>query len=681
METGDEVERDLLPSLPPGWRLLGFAVALALLALLCLQPGQAHAAGPSVTINSGPEDPTPTNDSTPTFGFTSTDPLASTQCSVDNDTFASCTSPYTTAELGDGPHTLEVVATDVLGTPGDVASRAFTIDTTAPVASIDSGPKDPTPTNDDTPTFGLSSNEAGSTFQCRVDSDAFATCSASFTTTRLTDGTHTLDVVATDPAGNPSQQVSQTFTIDTTAPGVSIDSGPQDPTPTNDSTPTFGFSSPEAGATFQCRVDGGSFASCTSPFTTAALADGPHSLEVVALDSLGHQSTSDSRSFTVDTAAPDGQITAGPRGTIGTRTPTFTFASEPGASFRCKLDGASWGPCTSPRTLGPLADGPHTFAVAARDTAGNGDPTPAAATFVVDTGAPETVIVSGPPASSGDTTPSFAFASNEAGARFECSLDHAAFAPCTSPRTVGPLAPGSHTFSVRARDAAGHVDASPATLAFTIVVASAPNQPGSSGTGVPVAVLATRFAEDIGAVAKSLGTTELPAIVRRRGIRAGALDALVPGTARIRVTARSRGKRITVLRGARRFAAEGKGSMRLKLTRAGRRLLRRARKVRMNVAYTFTAKSGIRIAASARATVWRRWLTLGEVARVARRWIPRYFDSRAKSLTLDRCSRRGPVYMRCSDVSWIKRGKLWHVRLRVRQVGSRFRQNMSDAWY
>ncbi len=49
---------------------------------------------------------------------------------------------------------------------------------------------------------------------------------------------------------------------------------------------------------------------------------------------------------------------------------------------------------------------------------------------------------------------------------FNCSLDAAAFAACTSPQTYSGLTNGSHTFQVRAVDAAGNVDPTPATYTW-----------------------------------------------------------------------------------------------------------------------------------------------------------------------------------------------------------------------
>ena len=88
-------------------------------------------------------------------------------------------------------------------------------------------------------------------------------------------------------------------------------------------------------------------------------------------------------------------------------------------------------------------------------------------TTAVDTTPPETTITAGPTGSTSTTSATFAF-SSEPGATFQCALDGAAFAPCTSPTSYQGLAAADHQFAVRATDAAGNVDASPATRAWTI---------------------------------------------------------------------------------------------------------------------------------------------------------------------------------------------------------------------
>jgi hypothetical protein len=70
-------------------------------------------------------------------------------------------------------------------------------------------------------------------------------------------------------------------------------------------------------------------------------------------------------------AAPVATISAGPVGTVPTASSTFAFsASDPGATFECSVDGGPFVPCTSPFTVGPLANGPHTFNVRARSASG-----------------------------------------------------------------------------------------------------------------------------------------------------------------------------------------------------------------------------------------------------------------------------------------------------------------------
>jgi hypothetical protein len=78
-----------------------------------------------------------------------------------------------------------------------------------------------------------------------------------------------------------------------------------------------------------------------------------------------------------DTAAPDTQITAGPKAKSTKRKANFSFTStEPGSTFECKLDDAAFAGCSSPNEL-KVEKGKHKFEVRATDTSGNVDPTPA----------------------------------------------------------------------------------------------------------------------------------------------------------------------------------------------------------------------------------------------------------------------------------------------------------------
>jgi hypothetical protein len=189
-----------------------------------------------------------------------------------------------------------------IGPLPNVLAATTGFDFTPPTVSLSDGPAGPT--SNPTPTFSFTSSEAGSTFECRIvgpTAPAFGACASPYTAPVLTDRAYTFEVKATDAALNPGEATSRAFTVDTSAPAVSITGGPTDTTTT--ATPTFTFSSSDPGVTFACRAGTtlapGPFVACASPYTTAALADGPNVFEVQAIDGAGNTSPPVSRSFTV----------------------------------------------------------------------------------------------------------------------------------------------------------------------------------------------------------------------------------------------------------------------------------------------------------------------------------------------------------------------------------------------
>ncbi len=140
---------------------------------------------------------------------------------------------------------------------------------------------------------------------------------------------------------------------------------------------------------FECKLDDAAFGPCGSPHELTGLADGEHTFQVRSIDPTNEGDTTPaSRTWTVDTTAPDTSIDQGPAGTVQDTDASFTFSSsESGSSFACRLDGAAFAPCDSPQTYSGLTVGDHRFDVRATDVAGNVDASPASGTWTISSGA------------------------------------------------------------------------------------------------------------------------------------------------------------------------------------------------------------------------------------------------------------------------------------------------------
>jgi len=224
--------------------------------------------------------------------------------------------------------------------PGGVTELNLTVtppdDTTAPSVVITA--LIPDPTSDTTPTFtgtatDTESNIAG--VEYKVDAGSWTAATASdgtfdslsegytFTTAALSDGAHTVYVRAIDSATNTTAEAdyaSDGFTVDIGAPSVVITALIPDPTSGN--TPTFTGTATDtlsniAGVEY--KVDDGSWTAATASdgifdslsegytFTTAALADGAHTVYVRATDAASNTTAEAdyaSDGFTIQSVTP-----------------------------------------------------------------------------------------------------------------------------------------------------------------------------------------------------------------------------------------------------------------------------------------------------------------------------------------------------------------------------------------
>ena len=339
---------------------------------------------PDTSITSQP--PALTNDSTPAFSFSSNESDVDFECQIDAGGWTSCTSGDSLSALSDGPHTFGVRAVDgAHNSDATPATASFTVDTTAPTTSIDSGPS--ARSSSTTANFTYSA-EPGATYQCKLDSGSYASCPSSGNSYfALSDGIHTFSVRATDGVGNVDQTpAAQTFEVDTVGPPVQIDSTP--PIESENVTATFTYSSPEAGATFHCSLDQASFVDCPAGGVTYSnLAAGAHTFTVRAHDDIGNAGpAAPAYSFTVEAPVtplpnePGGSITPpntmlikkAPRRSTKTK---FVFTFTGGSSYRYKIDRKRWRTTAKSRLVLRVRPGKHVFKVAAIDSAG-ADPTP-----------------------------------------------------------------------------------------------------------------------------------------------------------------------------------------------------------------------------------------------------------------------------------------------------------------
>ena len=189
--------------------------------------------------------------------------------------------PY--ASLTAGENILAITAFDTLEVFAPTAAPD------GPETFITRQPESPTTSRD--AVFEFESSDPEATFECRLDAqEVWENCTSPKNYNDLPDGEHRFSVRAVGANGNfdPTPAVA-TWTIGTssgTAPDTTITSGP--PQKTTQKSVVFEFTSDNEQATFECKLDGGNWKPCTSPWGSGKVSRGWHTFKVRARDPAGN---------------------------------------------------------------------------------------------------------------------------------------------------------------------------------------------------------------------------------------------------------------------------------------------------------------------------------------------------------------------------------------------------------
>jgi len=349
--------------------------------------------------------------------------------------------------------------------------------------------------------FSFTASEGGASFECSLDAAAYSACASPKSYQGLEEGTHTFRVRATNAAGADETPAERSFQVVTAAKAAAkvpvLDNFEREEVPLatgkwSKLNWTAGIGGAWMGGYRGYGSNGGLEGAYWNP---TSFSDGGETLLVAGNVGTG--------------AAPEGQYLAlwldmpnpasarsgyearftGVNGSAsnykvelskwisGTRT---VLASASGFSLSVgttvaltETSGGSLSLWTGTSSLSPAltaSDTTYTSGYAGLEVNGGAGTIYNFRAGRIDIQSPDTTITSGPSGKVSETDVSFSFTSTENGSTFECSLDAAAYSLCEAPRAYQNLSEGKHAFLVRATDAVGNRDETPAERSFEVAI-------------------------------------------------------------------------------------------------------------------------------------------------------------------------------------------------------------------
>ena len=316
--------------------------------------------------------------------------------------------------------------------------------------------------------FDVSDNYSGVTqVECSLDGEAYTECHNLFRATDLSEGEHTLQVIAHDKAGNESKPTHYKWSVDRTPPEIELLKKPEAFTKAVEARFMFRARDAMAGvATVECRLGGRSFRPCgLTRQDFSRLPAGQQQFEIRAVDKAGNTGASVVYKWHIDHRAPVLTWVQKPNAYINARdVSAFKIQVVDEASgvdkIMCAQGNKGFKSCQDSFVLDKLPHGKQQISVRASDKVGN-QSAPQKYTWYVD-GTPPKVHFDADkstPVASNKNSSLVYFRAEDAGAGVKellCSQDNSRFAACKSPVTYKNLSNGKHALFVKAVDKVGN---------------------------------------------------------------------------------------------------------------------------------------------------------------------------------------------------------------------------------
>ena len=376
------------------------------------------------------------------------------------------------SDLTEGVHEIKVCGKDSLGNIQPYSSAtigSWKTDLTPPVCSLAELPLNPT--NKKEAAIRVFGDDVAA-YKYNLDSQGLTESvhpSELIELSELEDGTHRIEVIASDSSGNwqdSSQAASHEWKVDTSEPAALLTGLPSE---TTSNTMLSASVSPDSAVKYRYSIDDGPWsdpADTDIQIKRTNLTERTHTLKVTALNEAGTWQKIENATtweWTVDKTPPSAEIISAPSSPDASKTGTFSIGGTDVKRFIYSLDQGEWSGqynATAPLSVENLTDGNHTIKFRGIDAAGNiqNESQSVSHTWKVDTVAP-VALISNVPANLTSADSASINVSGTDVIKYRYILDSAEMSnefSASDKISISGLTEGTHKIRVIARDSAGN---------------------------------------------------------------------------------------------------------------------------------------------------------------------------------------------------------------------------------